>query len=54
MARTLEIEELRISRRTARKLLVEHSIHEDEVRARIAGVGRLPFVEHEGVEGPMS
>ena len=48
--RTLEVTELRISRDTAKKILEVHKIHEDEVRAAIEGVGRLPFVWDEDDE----
>jgi hypothetical protein len=43
VARELEVTELRISRRTAEKILTAHKIHEDEVRAAVEGVGGLPF-----------
>jgi hypothetical protein len=46
VARTLEVEELRISRRTADKLWNEHDLHPDQVRAAVEGVGRLPFRWH--------
>ena len=43
MARTLEVSELRISRRTAEKLQDEHDLDPNEVRDAVEGVGRLPF-----------
>jgi hypothetical protein len=41
--RTLEIAELRISGKTAEKILRIHGIHADEVRETVEGVGRLPY-----------
>ena len=43
MARTLEVSDLRISKRTADKILRRRGIHADEVRATIEDVGRLTF-----------
>jgi hypothetical protein len=40
---TLEVSELRISERTAQKLLEKHALRADDVRAAVEGVGRLPF-----------
>jgi hypothetical protein len=41
--RTLEVTELRVSGRTANKILTVHGIHEDEVQATVVGQGQLPF-----------
>lgn len=46
MARSLIVDELRISERTAQKLLDKHDLHADDVRAAVEGVGRLPFSWH--------
>ena len=46
MARELFVGELKISRRTAEKILTVHGIHEDELRATIEDQGALPFSWH--------
>lgn len=40
---TLEVGELRISRRTADKLWEKHGLYENQVRGAVEGVGRLSF-----------
>jgi hypothetical protein len=41
--RTLLISELRISQRTARKLVDKHGLQAADVRTAVENVGRLPF-----------